>query len=60
MGNNPGGADLMRLLVGLANADVVRAAGGIKTGQVATTGSWTGIDFLGPSGQVAARFAKLP
>ncbi len=60
VGSNPGGTDLIRLLVGLANAEVVRAAGGIKVGQVATTGSWTGIDFLGPSGQVAARFANFP
>jgi 2-keto-4-pentenoate hydratase len=60
VGSNPGGTDLTRLLVGLANANVVRAAGGIKVGQVATTGSWTGIDFLGPSGQVAARFANFP
>ncbi len=60
VGSNPGGTDLLRLLVGLANADVVRAAGGVKAGHVATTGSWTGIDFLGPGGQVAARFANFP
>jgi 2-keto-4-pentenoate hydratase len=60
VGSNPGGTDLIRLLVGLANADVVRAAGGIKIGQVATTGSWTGIDFLEAGGQVAARFANFP
>ncbi len=60
VGSNPGGTDLLRLLVGLANADVVRAAGGIKAGQVATTGSWTGIDFLEAGGQVAARFANFP
>ena len=60
VGSNPGGTDLMRLLVALANADVGRAAGGIKAGQVATTGSWTGIDFLRPGGQVAARFANFP
>ena len=59
VGSNPGGTDLMRLLVGCANAEVVRAAGGIKAGQVVTTGSWTGIDFLGPGGQVAARFANF-
>jgi 2-keto-4-pentenoate hydratase len=60
VGSNPGGTDLLRLLVGLANADVVRAAGGLKAGQVATTGSWTGIDFLEAGGQVAARFANFP
>jgi 2-keto-4-pentenoate hydratase len=60
VGSNPGGTDLMRLLVGLANDEIVRAAGGIGVGQMATTGSWTGIDFLGPGGQVAARFANFP
>jgi 2-keto-4-pentenoate hydratase len=60
VGSNGGGSDLMRLLVGLANAPVVRAAGGIQPGQVATTGSWTGIDFLGRGGQVTARFANFP
>lgn len=58
--SNPGGTDLMRLLVGLANAPVVQASGGIKLGQVATTGSWTGIDFLGVGGQATARFANFP
>jgi 2-keto-4-pentenoate hydratase len=60
VGSNPGGTDLVRLMVGLANSDVVRAAGGIKAGQVATTGSWSGIDFLEAGGQVAARFANFP
>jgi len=58
--SNPGGTDLMRLLVGLANAPVVKAAGGIQAGQVATTGSWSGIDFLGAGGQATARFANFP
>jgi 2-keto-4-pentenoate hydratase len=60
VGSNPGGTDLLRLLVGLANAPVTRAAGGIRQGQVATTGSWTGIEFLGPGGQATARFANFP
>jgi 2-keto-4-pentenoate hydratase len=60
VGSNPGGTGLVRLLVGLANAPVVRAAGGIEAGQVATTGSWTGIDFLGQGGHATARFANFP
>jgi hypothetical protein len=56
-GSNPGGTDLIRLLVGLANSDVVRAAGGIEAGQVATTGSWTGALFVEPGAYVVALFA---
>src|SRR5260370_30051814 len=39
VGSNPGGTDLMRLLVWLANSEVVRAAGGLTAGAYVTTGS---------------------
>ena len=60
VGSNPGGTDLIRLLVGLANTDVVRAAGGIQAGAVVTTGSWTGALFMEPGTRVVARFAGFP
>jgi len=60
VGSNPGGTDLIRLLVGLANTDVVRAAGGIRGGAVVTTGSWTGALFVEPGAHVIARFAGFP
>jgi 2-keto-4-pentenoate hydratase len=55
-GSNPGGTDLIRLLVWLANSGVVRAAGGIAAGAVVTTGSWTGLTFHEPGTRVMARF----
>ena len=60
VGSNPGGTDLLRLLVWLANADVVRSAGGIAAGAVVTTGSWTGLNFVSPGATVSARFAGFP
>ncbi len=39
VGSNPGGTDLMRLLVWLANSEVVLAAGGLAAGTYVTTGS---------------------
>lgn len=44
---NPAG-DMIRLVVWLADAGA-RWAGGLRAGQVVTTGSWTGKDFV-PSG----------
>jgi 2-keto-4-pentenoate hydratase len=60
VGSNPGGTDLLRLLVGLANSDVARAAGGIAAGAVITTGSWTGLSFVPAGARVVAAFAGFP
>ena len=60
VGSNPAGHDLMRLLVWLANCDVVRATGGLAAGAVATTGSWTGIEIVPPGGVAVAKFAGFP
>jgi len=60
VGSNPGGTDLMRLLVWLANSEVVRAAGGLTEGAVVTTGSWTGADKLPPGAHVVGRFDGFP
>ena len=56
VGSNPGGTDLMRLLVWLANSEVVRAAGGLTAGVVVTTGSWTGADLLPAGAHVVGKF----
>jgi len=56
VGSNPGGTDLMRLLVWLANSEVVRAAGGLAEGVVVTTGTWTGADLLPAGAHVVGRF----
>jgi 2-keto-4-pentenoate hydratase len=58
--SNPGGTDLMRLLVWLANSQVVRAAGGLTEGVVVTTGSWTGADKLPAGAHVVGRFDGFP
>jgi 2-keto-4-pentenoate hydratase len=60
VGSNPGGTDLMRLLVWLANSEVVRAAGGLTEGVVVTTGSWTGADPLPAGAHVVGRFDGFP
>ena len=60
VGSNPGGTDLMRLLVWLANCAVVRGAGGIAAGAVITTGSWTGLNFVAPGAVVTAQFSGFP
>jgi 2-keto-4-pentenoate hydratase len=60
MGSNPGGTDLMRLLVWLANSQVVRAAGGLTAGVYVTTGSWTGADPLPKGAHVVGRFDGFP
>ena len=60
VGSNPGGTDLMRLLVWLANSEVVRAAGGLAAGAVVTTGSWTGADTLPAGAHVVGRFDGFP
>jgi 2-keto-4-pentenoate hydratase len=60
VGSNPGGTDLMRLLVWLANSEVVRAAGGLTAGAYVTTGSWTGADLLRQGAHVVGRFDGFP
>ncbi len=60
VGSNPGGADLMRLLVWLANSQVVRAAGGLTAGVYVTTGSWTGGDIVPEGARVVGRFDGFP
>jgi 2-keto-4-pentenoate hydratase len=52
---NPGG-EMLRLVVWLANAGTLWA-GGLRAGQVITTGSWTGKDYAQPGAEVVARFA---
>lgn len=51
---NPAG-DMMRLLLWLANTGA-RWAGGLRRGQVVTTGSWTGKDFVSAGADVRIRF----
>ena len=53
---NPAGG-MVRLLVWLAN-EGTRWAGGLQAGQVATTGSWTGKDFVPEGGEARAVFAR--
>jgi 2-keto-4-pentenoate hydratase len=56
-GGNTSG-DVFRLLVWLANKGSVRL-GGIRAGDVVTTGSTTGLTVVPPGAQVVARFAGL-
>ena len=60
VGSNPGGTDLMRLLVWLANSEVVRATGGLAAGAVVTTGSWTGADRLPEGAHIVGSFDGFP
>jgi 2-keto-4-pentenoate hydratase len=55
-GSNPAG-DLVRLVVWLANHCAGR--GGLKAGQLVTTGSWTGLIEAPPGSRVVAEFAGL-
>ncbi len=52
---NPGG-EMARLLLWLANTGA-RWAGGLRAGQVVTTGSWTGKDFTDRDAEVRISFA---
>ena len=54
---NPAG-DMLRLLTWLANTGA-RWAGGLKAGQVVTTGSWTGKEFTDPGAEVRISFANF-
>ncbi len=55
VGSNPGGNDLLRLLVYLANEGSVRT-GGLRAGQYVTTGSWTGVTWASNDSAVMAEF----
>ncbi len=54
-GSNPGGNDLLRLLVFLANEGTART-GGLKRGDWITTGSWTGVTWASAGSEVIAEF----
>lgn len=45
--------------VALALVNMMRGAGGVRAGQVVTTGSWTGLRFLKPGDRCAVRFGGL-
>ena len=51
---NPAG-DMIRMLLWLAN-EGAHWAGGLRAGQVVTTGSWTGKDPVPPGGEARIRF----
>lgn len=54
--SNPGGTDLLRLLVFLANEGAARTHG-LRAGQWITTGSWTGVTWAAAGAQVSVGFA---
>jgi 2-keto-4-pentenoate hydratase len=43
----------------VALANMLRDAGGVKAGQIVTTGSWTGLPFLKPGDRCVVRFENL-
>jgi 2-keto-4-pentenoate hydratase len=51
------GSDPAGFAVALVNA--MRDAGGVKAGQIVTTGSWTGLRFLKPGDRCSIRFEEL-
>jgi len=51
------GSDPAGYAVALVNA--MREAGGVKAGQIVTTGSWTGLRFLKPGDRCSIRFEAL-
>jgi 2-keto-4-pentenoate hydratase len=55
-GGHPAGDPL---IFGVALVNEMREAGGVKAGQVVTTGSLTGVRFLKPGDSCAVRFAGL-
>jgi len=56
--SNPGGTDLLRLVVWLANEGQSRT-GGLNAGDWITTGSWTGKVLASPGSEVIARFSSF-
>jgi 2-keto-4-pentenoate hydratase len=57
-GSNPAGPDLVNMIVYLANEGAERT-GGLETGQLITTGSWTGKTYASPGSEVVVRFEHL-
>ena len=55
-GGHPTG-DPLGVAVALVN--MMRAAGGVKEGQIVTTGSWTGLRFLKPGDHCTVQFETL-
>ena len=55
-GTAPGGPDLIRLLVYLANEGAART-GGLRRGDWITTGSWTGVNWASAGSEVVVHFA---
>jgi 2-keto-4-pentenoate hydratase len=47
------------LAAAVALANMISANGGVKAGQIVTTGSWTGMDFLKPGDRCVVRFETL-
>jgi 2-keto-4-pentenoate hydratase len=47
------------LAVALALVNMLRESHGVKSGQMVTTGSWTGLRFLKPGDRCAVRFENL-
>jgi 2-keto-4-pentenoate hydratase len=56
-GCNPAG-DVLRLLAWMANHASARS-GGLRRGDVVTTGSWTGMRFVAPGARVEAAFEGI-
>jgi 2-keto-4-pentenoate hydratase len=56
-GSNPAG-DVLCLLAWLANHAAARS-GGLRRGDIVTTGSWTGMRFVAPGTRVEAAFARI-
>jgi 2-keto-4-pentenoate hydratase len=56
-GGNPAG-DVLRLLAWLAN-HVAARTGGLRRGDIVTTGSWTGMRFVAPGTRVEATFEGI-
>ena len=40
----------------LALANALRKGSGVKSGQIMTTGTWTGVNFVGPDSLAVANF----
>ncbi len=56
-GTSPGGPDLIRLLLFLANEGSART-GGLKRGDWITTGSWTGASWAAAGAEAVAHFSR--
>jgi len=56
--SNPGGTDLLRLVLWLANEAQDRT-GGLRAGDWITTGSWTGKTMASAGSEVIARFSRF-